>query len=71
MKRSFITSWPGKPVILSGLKNSTHPLIFTSVSGSRATENFDIFFNEIKYFPIFANNFCDAGQVLILRLFEV
>ena len=25
---------------------------------------------KIKYFPIYGNNFCDAGQVLILRYFE-
>ena len=25
---------------------------------------------KIKYFPIYANNFCDAGQVLILRYFK-
>ena len=29
-----------------------------------------IFPMKIKYFPIYANNFCDAGQVLILRYFE-
>ena len=29
-----------------------------------------IFLMKIKYFPIYANNFCDAGQVLILRYFE-
>ena len=29
-----------------------------------------IFLMKIKYFPIYANNFCDAGQALILRYFE-
>ena len=29
-----------------------------------------IFLLKIKYFPINANNVCDAGQVLILRYFE-
>ena len=29
-----------------------------------------IFLMKIKYFPIYANNFCGAGQVLILRYFE-
>ena len=29
-----------------------------------------IFLLKIKYFSINANNFCDAGQVLILRYFE-
>ena len=42
MKKSFITSWPGKPVKLSGLENSTRSLVFTSASGCRASKNFDI-----------------------------
>ena len=29
-----------------------------------------LFLVKIKKFPIYANNFCDAGQVLILRYFE-
>ena len=29
-------------LITSGLKNSTHPLVFTSASGCRASENFEI-----------------------------
>ena len=29
-----------------------------------------IFLVKIKLFPIYANNFCDAGQVPILRYFE-
>ena len=29
-----------------------------------------IFLVKIKFFPIYANNFCDAGQVPILRYFE-
>ena len=29
-----------------------------------------IFLMKIEYFPIYVNNFCDAGQVLILRYFE-
>ena len=28
------------------------------------------FLMKIKYFPIYSNTFCDAGQVLILRYFE-
>ena len=28
--------------LVSGLENSTRPLVFTSASGSRASENFDI-----------------------------
>ena len=29
-----------------------------------------IFLVKIKFFPILANSFCDAGQVTILRYFE-
>ena len=29
-----------------------------------------IFFVKIKFFPIYSNNFCDAGQLPILRYFE-
>ena len=29
-----------------------------------------IFLVKINFFPIYANNFCDAGQVPILRYFE-
>ena len=53
----------------AGLENSTRPLVFTSASGCRASENFDIS-SENYFFPIYANNFCDAGQVPILRYFE-
>ena len=55
----------------SGLENSTHPHVFTSHSGCRASENLDISLNlmKIKYFPIYSNSFCDAGQALILRYF--
>ena len=42
MKKSFITSWPGKPVILSGLENSTRLLVFTSALGCWASEIFYI-----------------------------
>ena len=52
-----------------GSKNSTRPLVFTSASGCRASGNFDIS-SENEFFPIYANIFCDAGQVLILRYFE-
>ena len=53
----------------AGLENSTRPLVFTSASGCRASENFDIS-SEIHFFPLYANNICDAGQVPILRYFE-
>ena len=58
-----------KNVDCAGLENSTRPLVFTSASGCRASANFDIS-SENLIFPIYANNFCDAGQVLILRYFE-
>ena len=54
----------------SGLENSSCPLVFTSASGCRASENFDISSENYFFFahmPIF---FCDAGQVPILRYFE-
>ena len=40
-----------------------------SSSGCRASENFDIS-SENYFFPIYVYNFCDAGQVPILRNFE-
>ena len=46
------------------LENSTRPLIFTSTSGCRASENFDIS-NENQFFSLY-----DAGQVPIIRYFE-
>ena len=50
------------------LKNSTRPLVFTSASGCRASEKFDI--PSENYPPIFANTLCDAVQVPLLRYFE-
>ena len=52
-----------------GLENNTRPLILTSASGCKASEYFDIT-RENYFFPIYANNFCEAGQVPILRCFE-
>ena len=54
---------------LTWLENSTRPLIFTSTKGSRTSENFE-FSSENQILPIYANNFCDAGQVSIFRYFE-
>ena len=54
---------------MAGLENTTRPLVFTSTSGCRASENVDIF-SEKYFFPIYVNNFCDAGQVTIFRYFE-
>ena len=38
----FSDSDTGNPLILTCLENSTRPLVFTSPSGCRASENFDI-----------------------------
>ena len=54
---------------IAGLENSTRPLVFTSASGCRASENFDISSINLEK-SICANNFWDAGQVPILRYFE-
>ena len=54
---------------LTGLRNSTRPLVFTSASGCRASENCDIS-SENYFFLIYSNSFSDAGQVPILRYFE-
>ena len=56
-------------IAISGLENSTRPLVFTSASGCRASEYFDIS-SENEIFPMYANKFCDAGQVPIFRYFE-
>ena len=53
----------------AGLENSTRLLVFTSASGCRASENFDIS-SENYIFSLYANKFCDAGQVPILRYVE-
>ena len=46
------------------LENSTHPLVFTSALGCRASKKFDIACK--NYFsPYIANPFCDAGLILI------
>ena len=37
----------------AGFENSTPPLVFTSTSGCRASENFDIS-SEINFFPIYS-----------------
>ena len=54
---------------LAGLENFTRPLVFTSASGCRASENLDIS-SENYILPLYDNDFCDAGQVPILRYFE-
>ena len=47
----------------SGLKNSTPPLVLTSASGCRASENFDIS-NENDFFPMYAKVFVMQGKCL-------
>ena len=43
LKIFFVLANSADPdVTLSGLENSTRPLVFTSVSGCRASEYFDI-----------------------------
>ena len=56
-------------LVNTGLENCTRPLVFTSASGCRASEYFDIP-SENYFFPIYANNFSDAGHVPILKYFE-
>ena len=56
MKRYFL---------ISRLENNTCLLVFKSASGCRASENFYMY-GENHFFPIYANNICDAGQVPIL-----
>ena len=54
------------------LKNSTCPLVLTSVSGCTASENLDISTENYPPPPaIYANTLGDAVQVPILRYFEV
>ena len=59
----------GLDVRKPGLENSTRPLVYTSVSGCRASEYFDIS-TENQIFPMYANKFGDARQVPIFRYFE-
>ena len=59
---------PGGTTNLSGLENSTCPHVFMNASGCRASENFDIS-SENQIFPIYANNFCSAGQVPDFQIF--
>ena len=56
-------------MVVTGLENSTRPLVFTSASDCRASENFDIS-SENKIFTIYAYIFHNAGQVPIFRNFE-
>ena len=56
-------------IVCAGLENCTRPLVFTSAPGCRASENFDISSKNF-FFPMYANIFCDAGQVPISRYFK-
>ena len=55
---------------ISGLEKSKCPLIFTSASGYKASETLDDFQCKLTFFANYANNFCDARQVPILRYFK-
>ena len=48
---------------MAGLKNSTRPLVFTSGSGCRASEYFDILL-KIKFSPCMQINFVMQGKCL-------
>ena len=49
---------------ISGLENCTRPLVFTSASGCRASEN--IYISSENYFsPYIANNFVMQGKCLL------
>ena len=47
-----------------GLENSTRPLVFTSVSGCRASEYILIFLLNIKFSPCMPINFVMQGKCL-------
>ena len=49
---------------LPGLENSTRPLVFTSVSGCRASEYILIFLLKIKFSPCMPINFVMQGKCL-------
>ena len=66
--RTGTFSWWNK-IPIAGLENSTRPLIFTSASGCKTSESFDIS-SENYVFPIYANSCCDAEQVPIFRYFK-
>ena len=65
------TGFLKKILNITELENSTSPLIIKSVYGCRASNNYDVS-GENTFFShrLYANNFCDAGQVPILRYFE-
>ena len=54
------------------MQGSKIPLVrsYLQVPQAAGQVNILIFLVKIKFFPIYANNFCDAGQVPILRYFE-
>ena len=60
---------PRKRPNMTRLENSTRPLVFTSGSGCRASENF-ILILKVIFFPCMPIFFCEAGQVPILTYFE-
>ena len=60
MKICGLHVWKG---YISGLENSTRPLVFTSASGCRASENFDIS-SENNFFPCMPIFFAMQGKCL-------
>ena len=51
------------------LENSTRQLVFTMPQAAGQVKILK-FFVKIKFFPIYVNSFCDAGQVPIFRYFQ-
>ena len=54
--------------VIAGFETSTRRLVFTILAAEQV--KILIFLVKIYFFPIYVNNFCDAGQVPILRNFE-
>ena len=57
------------PLVNAGLKFAL-VCSYLQVSQAAGQVKTLIFLVKIIFFPIYANNFCDAGQVPILRYFE-
>ena len=48
----------------TGLEKSTRPLVFTSASGCRASENLDDFLGKLSFFPYMPIIFVMQGKCL-------
>ena len=55
---------PGVSCMVSGLEKSTRPLVFTSASGCRASENLDDFQGKLSFFPYMPIIFVMQGKCL-------